>query len=150
MRCLDSCVSQVWQTGYGHHISRLMVLANLATLLDVSPRELTDWFWCAYADAYDWVIDGMSDFCKSCAFDPKKDCPVRSLYWAWMARHEERLRDNPRMSIPLQALKKRAAELRSEDANVFARVTEALARGAALGDESEGKRGRGGAKTRRK
>ena len=34
-----------------------MVLANLATLLDVSPRELTDWFWVAYTDAYDWVVE---------------------------------------------------------------------------------------------
>jgi deoxyribodipyrimidine photolyase-related protein len=34
-----------------------MVLGNLATLLDVSPRALTDWFWFAYADAYDWVVE---------------------------------------------------------------------------------------------
>jgi hypothetical protein len=67
-----------------------------------------------------------------------------------MDRHEERLRDNPRMSIPLQALKKRAATQRAEDADVFARVTDALARGAAVGDEPEGKRGRGGAKARKK
>ena len=26
-------------------------------LLDVSPRELTDWFWVAYVDAYDWVVE---------------------------------------------------------------------------------------------
>ena len=34
-----------------------MVLSNLGTLLDVSPRQLTDWFWCAYADAFDWVVE---------------------------------------------------------------------------------------------
>ena len=49
-------VRSVWEEGYSHHISRLMVLGNLATLLDVSPRELTDWFWVAYLDAYDWVV----------------------------------------------------------------------------------------------
>jgi hypothetical protein len=43
--------------GYSHHITRLMVLANLATLLGVSPRDLTDWFWVAYTDAYGWMVE---------------------------------------------------------------------------------------------
>jgi len=33
-----------------------LVLANLATLLDVSPREPTDWFWVAYLDAFERVL----------------------------------------------------------------------------------------------
>ncbi len=160
LSCLDRCVAEVWRDGYGHHISRLMVLANFATLLDVSPRELTDWFWCAYADAYDWAVepnvlgmgtfavgdlmttkpyvagasyvDSMSDYCKGCAFDPKTTCPVRSLYWAWMARHEGRLKDNQRLAIPLQAMRKRTAPQRADDAAVFARVTAALSRGESL------------------
>jgi deoxyribodipyrimidine photolyase-related protein len=98
--CLDTVVRDVWETGYSHHITRLMVLANIATLLDIEPRALTDWFWAAYTDAYDWVvepnvlgmgsfavgdvmttkpyvagsayIDKMSDYCGSCAFRPGK------------------------------------------------------------------------------
>jgi len=66
LRCLDHVVAQVWEEGYTHHIPRLMVLANLATLLDVKPRELTDWFWVAFTDAYDWVVEpnviGMGTF----------------------------------------------------------------------------------------
>ncbi len=38
-------------------MTRLMVLSNLATLCGFSPRELTDWFWFAYVDAYDWVVE---------------------------------------------------------------------------------------------
>ena len=34
MRCLDTVVRSVWDDGYSHHITRLMVLANLAMLLD--------------------------------------------------------------------------------------------------------------------
>jgi deoxyribodipyrimidine photolyase-related protein len=77
-----------------------MVLSNLATLCGFSPRELTDWFWFAYVDAYDWVVepnvlglatyaDGgltatkpyvsgaayinrMSNFCGRCRYDPKR------------------------------------------------------------------------------
>jgi len=98
--CLDHVVGDVWAEGYSHHITRLMVLGNIAALLDVSPRELTDWFWAAYTDAFDWVvepnvlgmatfgagdvmttkpyvagsayIDKMSDHCRGCAFAPKK------------------------------------------------------------------------------
>jgi deoxyribodipyrimidine photolyase-related protein len=100
LRCLDHVVADVWAEGYSHHITRLMVLGNIATLLDISPRALSDWFWAAYVDAYDWVvepnvlgmatfgagdvmttkpyvagsayIDKMSDLCGSCAFSPKK------------------------------------------------------------------------------
>jgi deoxyribodipyrimidine photolyase-related protein len=98
--CMDTVVRQVVNEGWSHHITRLMVLSNLATLCGFSPRELTDWFWIAYVDAYDWVVepnvlgmstfsDGgvtatkpyvsgaayinrMSDYCKGCKFDPKQ------------------------------------------------------------------------------
>ena len=57
LACLDHVVADVWAEGYSHHITRLMVLCNLAALLDVRPREITDWFWVAYTDAYDWVVE---------------------------------------------------------------------------------------------
>ena len=98
--CMDTVVDQVIQEGWSHHITRLMVLSNLATLCGFSPRELTDWFWFAYVDAYDWVVetnvlgmstyaDGgvtatkpyvsgaayihrMSNYCGHCQYDQKK------------------------------------------------------------------------------
>jgi deoxyribodipyrimidine photolyase-related protein len=100
MHCMDTVVAGVIANGWSHHITRLMVLSNLATLCGFSPRELTDWFWFAYIDAYDWVvepnvlgmatfadggltatkpyvsgaayIDRMSDFCQHCALHPKR------------------------------------------------------------------------------
>ena len=119
LHCLDHVVSDVWETGYGHHITRLMVLSNLATLLGVDPEALSDWFWIAYVDAYDWVVEPnvlgmgtyalgdlfvtkpyvsgaayihrMSDYCDGCAFDPKSSCPITPLYWDFLARHRDRL-----------------------------------------------------------
>ena len=38
LACLDTVVSDVWAEGYSHHITRLMILSNLATLLDVRPE----------------------------------------------------------------------------------------------------------------
>jgi deoxyribodipyrimidine photolyase-related protein len=49
-------VDTVIRTGHSHHITRLMVLCNLATLLGVDPQALSEWFWIAYVDAYDWVV----------------------------------------------------------------------------------------------
>jgi len=100
LHCLDSVVRDVLRDGFSHHITRLMVLGNLATLAGWSPRALTDWFWMAYVDAYDWVVepnvlgmatyaDGglmttkpyvsgaayihkMSDYCGRCRFDPRR------------------------------------------------------------------------------
>jgi deoxyribodipyrimidine photolyase-related protein len=101
MRCLDLTVRAVLDTGHSHHITRLMVLSNLATLLGVDPQALNRWFWVAYVDAYEWVVTpnvvGMGTFgdggvfatkpyvssgkyiqrmgpslCRGCAFDPKR------------------------------------------------------------------------------
>lgn len=100
LHCMDTVVEQVIHEGWSHHITRLMVLSNLANLCGFSPRELTDWFWFGYVDAYDWVVepnvlgmatyaDGgctatkpyvsgaayinrMSNFCTHCQYDPKK------------------------------------------------------------------------------
>jgi deoxyribodipyrimidine photolyase-related protein len=160
LACLDHVVSDVWREAYSHHITRLMVLGNLATLLDVSPRQLTDWFWVAYTDAYDWVVepnvlgmatfaagdimttkpyvagaaylDRMGDSCASCRFHPKKSCPITPLYWAFLGRHAERLADNQRMAVPLAALRKRPAARRAADATTFERVSAALGAGRAV------------------
>ena len=39
MLCLDSAIKQVNETGYTHHVPRLMVLANIATLLGVNSER---------------------------------------------------------------------------------------------------------------
>ena len=157
LACLDTVVSDVWAEGYSHHITRLMILSNLASLLDVRPRELTDWFWVAYTDAYDWVVEPnvlgmgtyalgglmttkpyvsgsayinrMSDYCSLCSFNPKTDCPFTSLYWAFLARHESALKTNPRLRMPMASLGKRGPSRRKQDEEVYRRVREILEKG---------------------
>jgi deoxyribodipyrimidine photolyase-related protein len=55
-------------------------------------------------------INRMSDYCKGCYFDPKKRsgaraCPYNFLYWAFLIRHEQALRSNPRMGNNVLALR---------------------------------------------
>ncbi|MBN8248646.1 MAG: cryptochrome/photolyase family protein [Verrucomicrobia bacterium] len=98
MNCLAQCLRQVLDTGYNHHIQRLMVLGNFLLLAGVRPDEALDWFNELYVDAHDWVMaanvvgmalhaDGgfmatkpyaaggayiarMSDYCRGCRFRP--------------------------------------------------------------------------------
>ena len=160
LKCLDTVVASVWAEGWSHHITRLMVLSNIATLLDISPRELTDWFWVAYTDAWDWVvepnvlgmgtyalgevmttkpyiagsayIDKMSDYCDSCAFVPGKTCPIGPMYWGMLDRHREQLKDNARLFMPMRSLAKRTDAQRAADAAVTAVVREVLINGQKL------------------
>jgi deoxyribodipyrimidine photolyase-related protein len=100
MNCIHHVVDRLQQTGYSHHIERLMLLSNFALLAGINPRKMTDWFKSFYIDAYDWVmqpnaigmglnadggtiatkpyiasanyINKMSDYCKGCHFHHKK------------------------------------------------------------------------------
>jgi deoxyribodipyrimidine photolyase-related protein len=105
MECLSRTVDDVHTRGYSHHIQRLMVLANFATLWGVEPTELNDWFHATYVDAYHWVttpnvvemgqyghgvfstkpyvssanyIDRMSDYCGDCRYFKTKDTGDRA------------------------------------------------------------------------
>jgi deoxyribodipyrimidine photolyase-related protein len=66
MNCLHQTLTQVENTGYAHHIQRLMVLSNFALIAGVSPQEIESWFHSAFIDAYDWVMQtnviGMGQF----------------------------------------------------------------------------------------
>ncbi|MFV1883174.1 MAG: cryptochrome/photolyase family protein, partial [Balneola sp.] len=100
MQCMSECLKPVIESGYSHHIPRLMVLSNFSNLTETDPRELNKWFWFAYVDAYEWVVlpnvlgmstfaDGgvlaskpyaaggnyinkMSDYCKNCLYKISK------------------------------------------------------------------------------
>jgi deoxyribodipyrimidine photolyase-related protein len=163
LRCLDEVVSDVWSEGWSHHITRLMVLSNIATLLGVSPRSLTDWFWVAYVDAFDWVVEPnvlgmgsfglgdlfmtkpyvsganyinkMSDYCDDCQFDPDKNCPLTSMYWGFLNEQEQKLSGNRRMGLMLGMMRKRSDDQKKMDQSILERVRRELQRGNRLNAE---------------
>jgi deoxyribodipyrimidine photolyase-related protein len=157
LECLDEVVESVWDEGWSHHITRLMVLSNIATMLGSDPREVTDWFWSAYIDAFDWVvepnvlgmgtfalgeyfttkpyvsgsnyIDDMSDYCEACRFDPEETCPLKFGYWAFLDEHEEELDGNRRMALMLGTMRNRGDETRARDRRVLEMMREKLEAG---------------------
>ncbi|MDX1739955.1 MAG: cryptochrome/photolyase family protein, partial [Rhodothermales bacterium] len=98
MRCLSEVVQQLLETGYAHHIQRLMVAGLFCQLYGVDPKQVHDWFMALYVDSVEWVtlpntagmsqyaddgivgtkpyiasgkyIDRMSNYCEHCRFDP--------------------------------------------------------------------------------
>lgn len=100
MTCLSQVIGQTLATGYAHHIQRLMVIGLYATLAELHPQQVSDWFHAVYIDATDWVqrpnvigmalyangghftskpylasgayIDKMSNYCQHCRFKPKE------------------------------------------------------------------------------
>ncbi|MFN7711441.1 MAG: cryptochrome/photolyase family protein [Curvibacter sp.] len=74
-------------------------------------------------------IDRMSPLCRSCRYDPaqrtgERACPVTTLYWDFLLRHEARLAANPRTALQVknlerlddaerEAIRARAAAIRS-------------------------------------
>ena len=147
MRCMAECIGTTRRHAYAHHIQRLMVTGNFALLAGVAPAQIEEWYLAVYADAFEWVelpnvhgmvmhadggrlgskpyaasgayIDRMSDYCKSCAYDPKvklgpKACPFNYLYWNFLIENAATLRPNPRMSLPYVTLSKMPVEQRAE------------------------------------
>jgi len=98
MNCLRQTIAQVRETGFAHHIQRLMILGNFLLLAGVRPGEALRWFSEMFVDAHDWVMaanvlgmalhaDGgfmatkpyagagayiskMSNYCQDCRFRP--------------------------------------------------------------------------------
>jgi deoxyribodipyrimidine photolyase-related protein len=98
--CLSTVIKETVQHGYNHHIQRLMIIGNIANLLQISPQDIRTWFNEMYIDSFDWVVtpnvigmaqyaDGgkmstkpyiasanyinkMSDYCNGCKYDPKQ------------------------------------------------------------------------------
>lgn len=100
MQCLSQSIGQTLETGYAHHIQRLMVTGLFSLLFGVDPKAIHDWYLGIYVDAVEWVempntlgmsqyadggvtaskpyiatgkyIDKMSNYCAHCPYDPAK------------------------------------------------------------------------------
>ncbi|WDE95314.1 cryptochrome/photolyase family protein [Lentisphaera profundi] len=72
-------------------------------------------------------INKMSDFCKNCSYKVKEKsgedaCPFNYLYWYFLDRNKDKLKNNHRLFMPLRNLEKMSAEKKQlliEDAEKF-------------------------------
>ncbi len=127
-------LERVHRWGYAHHIERLMVLGNWFLLQGYHPRAVFDWFSALFVDAYDWVmvpnVLGMSQYADGGGVATKpyisggaylqrmgswwpseqaaRDSGWTAAYWEFLAAHEAKLADNPRLKLPLAQVRRRA------------------------------------------
>jgi deoxyribodipyrimidine photolyase-related protein len=64
-------------------------------------------------------IDRMGNYCKSCKYDPAKSvgvdaCPITTMYWDFLMRHEKLLSSNPRMGMQVKNLQRLTETTRNE------------------------------------
>ena len=132
---LDCTIKKVLQTGYCHHIERLMILGNFMILCEFDPDEVYRWFMELFIDAYDWVmvpnVYGMSQFADGgmMATKPyisgsnyvKKMSDYSNgkwqetwdgLFWRFMHVNRDFFSKNPRMGMLLSTLDKMSEEKR--------------------------------------
>jgi deoxyribodipyrimidine photolyase-related protein len=60
-------------------------------------------------------IDRMSNYCKTCIYKPdqahgKDACPMTTLYWEFLMRHESSMGKNPRMVMQVRNLNRMSDE----------------------------------------
>lgn len=53
---VDDVITRVADTGYAHHIERLMVMGGFLFLIEAHPDDVYRWFMEMFVDAYDWVM----------------------------------------------------------------------------------------------
>jgi deoxyribodipyrimidine photolyase-related protein len=138
---LDNTIQRILETGYCHHIERLMVLGGFMFLCEFDPEEIYYWFMDLFIDSYDWVMvpnvfamsqnaDGGlittkpyfsgSAYIKKMSHYKKGDwCEIwDGLYWRWIWNHAELLSKNPRWAMMCSMAKKMDPEKRESHLRV--------------------------------
>jgi deoxyribodipyrimidine photolyase-related protein len=126
---LDITIKKVLDTGYCHHIERLMVLGNFMLLCEFDPDDVYRWFMELFIDAYDWVmvpnVYGMSQFADGGLMATKPYISGSNylmkmtdfhkgewqqvwdgLFWRFMDRHRDFFLQNPRLGMLVKMLDK--------------------------------------------
>jgi len=126
---IDQTIKKVLETGYCHHIERLMILGNFMLLCEFDPKEVYRWFMELFIDAYDWVmvpnVYGMSQFADGGLFATKPYISGSNyilkmsnykkedwhktwdgLFWRFMDTHRDFFLGNPRLGMLVRTFDK--------------------------------------------
>lgn len=126
---VDDTIAKVLNTGYCHHIERLMILGNFMLLCEFDPDEVYKWFMELFIDAYDWVmvpnVYGMSQFADGGLLSTKPYISSSNyilkmsnyskgtwqqiwdgLFWRFMNKQREFFLKNPRLSMLIRTYDK--------------------------------------------
>ena len=134
---IDSTIKKLLQTGYCHHIERLMVLGNFMMLCEFDPDDVYKWFMELFIDSYDWVmvpnIYGMSQFSDGGLMATKPYISGSNylmkmsnykkgdwqktwdgLFWSFMDKHRIFFKQNPRLGMLVSMYDKMSPEKKEQ------------------------------------
>jgi deoxyribodipyrimidine photolyase-related protein len=126
---LDDAINFSNLYGYTHHINRLMIISNIMTLSEINPKEVYKWFMEMFVDSSDWVmvpnVYGMGTYADGGIFSTKPYicgsnyilkmsnykkgdwCDiVDGLYWRFIDKHLDKVKNNHRLSFMKKTLEK--------------------------------------------
>ena len=126
---VDNAIKGARETGYTHHINRLMVLSNVMNMSQIHPDEIYKWFMEMFIDSSEWVmvpnVYGMGTFADGGIFATKpyicgssymlrmsnfkkgEWCDaVDGLYWQFIETNREFFSSNPRLGLMTRSLDK--------------------------------------------
>jgi len=142
---IDITIKKILETGYCHHIERLMVLGNFMILCEFDPDEVYKWFMEMFIDAYDWVmvpnVYGMTQFADGGLMTTKPYISGSNylmkmsdyekgewqqiwdgLFWRFMHEHRTFFLSNPRIGMLVHTFDKMSSDKQKahlSNANIF-------------------------------
>jgi deoxyribodipyrimidine photolyase-related protein len=142
---IDITIKKILETGYCHHIERLMVLGNFMILCEFDPDEVYKWFMEMFIDAYDWVmvpnVYGMTQFADGGLMTTKPYISGSNylmkmsdyekgewqqiwdgLFWRFMHEHRTFFLSNPRIGMLVHTFDKMSSDKQNahlSNANIF-------------------------------
>jgi len=146
---LDDVIQRVLQTGYCHHIERLMIVGGFMFLCEIDPDDVYVWFMEMFIDSYDWVMVpnayAMSQHADGGAITTKPYFSgsnyIRkmsnwgtgewsviwdALFWRWINAHKEALAGNPRWSMMVANLRRMEPDKLAEHLRVAEQYLDSL------------------------
>ncbi|MFK7860526.1 MAG: cryptochrome/photolyase family protein [Granulosicoccus sp.] len=146
---IDDAIHRILDTGYCHHIERLMILGGFMFLCEIDPDDIYKWFMEMFIDSYDWVmvpnVYAMSQHADGGAITTKPYFSGSNyvlkmsnykkgewsevwdaLFWRWIIRNSDALRGNPRWAMMVRNGEKMSEEKRSTHLKVAASYLKGL------------------------
>ncbi len=137
---IDATIKKILQTGYCHHIERLMVLGNFMLLCEFDPDDVYQWFMEMFIDAYDWVmvpnVYRMSQFADGGLMSTKPYISGSNylmkmsdykkgnwqqiwdgLFWRFMHKHRDFFLQNSRLGMLIKSFDKMPASKQTTHLN---------------------------------
>ena len=119
---VDNAIKRILETGYCHHIERLMVLGGFMFLCEIKPDAVYRWFMEMFIDSYDWVMvpnvyamsqhadgglittkpyfSGSNYIIKMSNYKKGEWSEIwDALFWRWIFQNKDRLAGNYRWAM---------------------------------------------------